>query len=177
MENCRLEELKEEHAKELAVLAHDTFKITYEDKFFGKSDLLNFKKYLQNAYTHAKIMGEIQDPNSKYFGVFEDEVMIAYLKVNFLGNQTVDRPDEHLEVERLYIVKEKQGKGLGRYMLNWISQWGIERSYEKLWLRAWEKNEGGIGFYKRMGMKIVGTAEYKFEDAADVDYVIEKDLC
>jgi len=176
MEGFEIKKLSEVDAKELAVLAHDTFKVTYEDKFEGEFDHQNFKNYLKNAFKHVKIMKEIQETNSTFFGVFENDKMIAFMKLNFLDNQTVERPDNHVEVERFYITLDKQGRGLGRYMMDWVSEWAKKKDYVKLWLRSWEKNEKGIAFYKKMGMKIVGTAEYKFEEADDIDYVIEKDL-
>jgi len=176
MENHTIITLEEKHAKELSIIAHDIFKVTYEHKLLGKFEQENFKVYLKNAFAHAQMMKEIQDPNSTYFGLIEDGKIIAYLKVNFLSNQTMERPDNHIEIERFYILPEKQGKGLGRYLLNWISEWAVDKNYVKLWLRSWERNDGGIAFYKKMGLTIKGTAEYKFEESDDVDYVLEMDL-
>lgn len=176
MEKCTILELEEVHAKELSVIAHDVFKVTYEHKLLGKFEQQNFKNYLKKAFAHAQMMKEIQDPNSRYFGVFENQKMIAYQKLNFLENQTMERPDDHIEIERLYIIPAYQGMGLGRYMINWISRWALENKYSKLWLRSWERNEEAIAFYKKMGLEIIGTAEYKFEESDDVDFVIEKDL-
>ena len=176
MENYTFKKLEEKHALELSVLAHDVFKITYEHKLIGKFEQENFKSYLKKAFAHAQMMKEIKDPNSSYFGVFENNKMIAYQKVNFLGNQTMERPDNHIEIERFYIAPDYQGKGLGRFMIDWITGWAIKHDYVKLWLRSWERNEGGIAFYKKMGLRVKGTAEYKFEESDDVDYVLEKDL-
>lgn len=176
MMNYEIVELKEIHAKQLAEVAHDVFKISYEHKLEGKFEKENFKVYLKNAFAHAQMMKEIQDAKSMYCGIFEEEQLIAFFKLNFLENQTLDRPDNHVEVERFYVVPDKQGNGIGYFMLKWISDWAKHKGYVKLWLRSWERNDGGIAFYTKMGMNISGTAEYKFEESDDVDYVIEKDL-
>lgn len=176
MEDYQIIELAPKHAKELSEVAHDVFKISYEHKLIGKFEQENFKVYLKNAFAHAQMMKEIQDEKSKYFGIFHNEKLIAFFKLNFEENQTMERPDNHVEVERFYIIPERQGQGIGKYMLDWISDWAVEQKFVKLWLRSWERNDGGIAFYKRMGLEIVGTTEYKFEESDDVDFVIEKEL-
>jgi [ribosomal protein S18]-alanine N-acetyltransferase len=54
-------------------------------------------------------------------------------------------------------------KGFGRKLFLHAS----EQSYGKLWLEVRSKNTGAIGFYQRIGMKIVGRVEgyYHGDDA------------
>jgi len=54
-------------------------------------------------------------------------------------------------------------KGFGRKLFLRAS----EQSYGKLWLEVRSKNTGAIGFYQRIGMRIVGRVEgyYHGDDA------------
>ncbi len=54
-------------------------------------------------------------------------------------------------------------KGFGRRLFLHAS----ERSYGKLWLEVRSRNTGAIGFYRRIGMRIVGRVEgyYHGDDA------------
>jgi [ribosomal protein S18]-alanine N-acetyltransferase len=54
-------------------------------------------------------------------------------------------------------------KGFGRRLFLHAS----EQSYGKLWLEVRSKNKGAIGFYQRIGMRIVGRVEgyYHGDDA------------
>jgi [ribosomal protein S18]-alanine N-acetyltransferase len=54
-------------------------------------------------------------------------------------------------------------KGFGRKLFLHAS----ERSYGKLWLEVRSKNTGAIGFYQRIGMRIVGRVQgyYRGDDA------------
>ena len=54
-------------------------------------------------------------------------------------------------------------KGFGRKLFLHAS----EQSYGKLWLEVRSKNTGAIGFYQRIGMRIVGRVEgyYQGDDA------------
>lgn len=44
--------------------------------------------------------------------------MIGYLKLNFAHAQTELRDGSSIEIERIYVLKENHGKGVGIELLN-----------------------------------------------------------
>ena len=159
---------------ELAKLAHDIFKVTYEDKLLGAFERENFQTYLKKAFAEPQILSEVCDSNVEYYGVFDQQKLIGYVKLNHGSGQSLEKPNDFLEIERFYLEPAYQRKGIGQYMFDFISTWSVENNLSTIWLRSWDQNKNAIEFYKKMGLKIVGTTAYKFEESDDLDYVFEK---
>ncbi len=81
---------------------------------------------------------------------FTDDEVAGYLKVNVNDAQSEEMGDESLEIERIYIKKEFQKHGLGKYLLNKAIELAMECTKQKIWLGVWENIENAIGFYKKM---------------------------
>ena len=168
--------LIENDAAELAQLAHDIFKVTYEHKLVGSFEQANFQSYLKKAFTIGQIGEELRDSLVAYYGVFDKTKLIGYVKLNHGEGQSLDKPKDFLEIERFYLDPNYHRKGIGQYMFEFVSDWAMENNCSAIWLRSWERNESAIEFYKKMDLKIVGTTVYKFEESDDLDYVFEKQL-
>lgn len=168
--------LTEEDIPSLAKLAHDIFKVTYEDKLIGTFEKANFEVYLKKAFDENQILKELRDTYVEYFGVYEQDILIGYLKLNHGAGQSIAKPKDYLEIERFYLDPKYQKKGIGQIMFDFVSGWAVQNDFTTIWLRSWERNENAIEFYKKMGLEIVGTTVYKFEESNDLDYVFEKSL-
>ena len=165
--------LEKKNLAELSSFAHDIFKTTYEDKLIGKFEKENFQVYLKKAFSNSQLSKELNDVKVEYFGIFIHDKLEAYLKLNHPGSQSLLKPKNYLEIERFYVSTKQQGRGLGRYLFEWTKAWALSNAYDVIWLRSWERNDKAIEFYKKVGLKIVATAEYKFEESNDIDYVFE----
>jgi len=84
--------------------------------------------------------------------------------------------DESLEIERIYIKKEFQKHGLGKYLLNKAIELAMECNKRKIWLGVWENNENAIGFYKKMGFVQTGTHSFYMGDDEQTDFIMTKTL-
>jgi len=168
--------LNEKDATELAKLAHDIFKITYEHRLIGSFEQANFQIYLKKAFTESQMVQEINDMNVDYYGVFDQRKMIGYVKLNHGEGQSLKKGNDFLEIERFYLDPRYQRKGIGQHLFEFVSEWAKKNNFNHIWLRSWERNESAIKFYKKMGLEIVGTTVYKFEESDDLDYVFQKSL-
>jgi L-amino acid N-acyltransferase YncA len=57
----------------------------------------------------------------------------------------------------IYIEREMRGKGLGKILLNYLTQVAKEHGFNKLVLSTFDFNEVGRGLYKSQGFREVGT--------------------
>lgn len=160
----------------LAKFGHDIFKITYEHMLRNEFERLNFRTYLKNAFSVEQINKELCNSNVEFYGLFYKKQMIGYVKLNYLEAQSIKKPNNYLEIERIYLDSDFQRIGLGKFMLDWVFELGRKKNHEFLWLRTWERNKAAILFYKKHGFIYVGKESYKFEESDDVDYVFEKKL-
>lgn len=57
----------------------------------------------------------------------------------------------------VYIKREMRGKGLGKILLNYLSQIAKDNDFHKLVLSTFDFNESGRRLYKSQGFREVGT--------------------
>ena len=77
--------------------------------------------------------------------------MSGYIKLNEYKAQTDIYDPRSLEIERIYVTKEFQGKGLGSALMNKAIDIAVTRKKSYVWLGVWERNHKAILFYKKKG--------------------------
>ena len=83
---------------------------------------------------------------------------------------------DSLELERIYILKEFQGAGLGKDLLDYTISIAIEHGKKYIWLGVWEHNERAKRFYQKNGFYRIGEHSFVVGDDAQTDFVMRKDL-
>lgn len=86
---------------------------TFFETFSQTNTEENMQKYLEESFSSDKLLGELNNPDSLfYFAKYNDEI-VGYLKLNFGHSQTELNDNEALEIERIYVLKNFQGKKIG----------------------------------------------------------------
>jgi len=119
----------------LLKLSYDTF---YE-AFASQNTPANMKAYADSAFTQGKIRGELQNPESHFYFIYDDDQLAGYLKVNIGSAQSEDMGSDSLEVERIYILEAFHKKGFGKALLNLAYDIARAEQKKKVWLGVWEK--------------------------------------
>ena len=126
-------------------------KQTFFDAFEAQNNPADFKLYCDAAFTLEKISSELANINSQfYFAVIQDDIA-GYIKLNFCDAQTEYQEKDGLEVERIYVLKQHQGKQIGEAMLNFAFDMAHREKMRYVWLGVWESNVNAIRFYERNG--------------------------
>ena len=136
----------------------------------------NMAVYLNEAFAPEKIRAELANPDSAFYFLYADEKLAGYLKLNEAPAQTDVRDAQSLEIERIYVSKDFQGEGLGRYLLEKATSIAMRREKKYIWLGVWEKNEKALRFYKRNGFYPIGAHVFMIGDDEQTDYLMRKDL-
>ena len=148
----------------------------YFETFADMNTPENMTAYLDEAFAAEKIRAELSDTNAAFYFLYWDGKLAGYLKLNEAPAQTDLHDEQSLEIERIYVSKEFQGDGLGRYLMDQAISIAIQRKKKYLWLGVWEKNEKALRFYKRNGFYQVGTHSFVMGDDEQTDYIMRKDL-
>ena len=150
--------------------------ITYRDTFAGLNTEENMKAYLDKAFNGDKLRSELADRASAFYFIYEKEEAAGYIKLNESPSQTDIHDPLSLELERIYVLKAYQGKGLGRVLMNKAHE--VAKSLKKtyLWLGVWEKNSNALNFYRKNGFYIMGNHAFVMGDEVQTDYLMRKDL-
>ena len=156
----------------LRKLALETFIDNY--RHLNKAD--NFEAYLKKACGETQLLRELENPESDYYFVINREKIIGYFKLNTGNAQTENHSPDALEIERIYLLKAYQGKGLGRKMLNFTIDQAKARNKNMIWLGVWKKNEAAIEFYKKCGMVKFGEHIFQLGEDAQTDYLMKLEI-
>ncbi|MBQ4802288.1 GNAT family N-acetyltransferase [Aquimarina sp. MMG015] len=113
----------------------------------------NIDYYLNQSFTLEKITSEVLNPESQFFFTLYKDEIIGYFKLNTGKAQTELIKGESIEIERIYVIKEYQGKGIGQQLLDTIILIAKHQKKDFIWLGVWDENTDAIRFYERNGFK------------------------
>jgi diamine N-acetyltransferase len=146
--------------------------ITFDETFKQQNSPENMKAYLDKAFNLKQLEKELSNASSEFFFVYFNNELAGYLKVNINDAQSEDMGTEALEVERIYVKRDFQKHGLGKYLLNEAVEIAKDLDKSEIWLGVWEKNENAIAFYKRMGFLESGSHSFYMGDEEQIDIIM-----
>ena len=149
---------------------------TFNDTFKDQNSPENMYAYLESAFSLKQLEKELTNTYSEFFFVYFNNEVAGYLKINTHDAQSERMSDESLEIERIYIKKNFQKRGLGKDLLHTALTIAIERKKKKIWLGVWKKNEDAIAFYEKMGFVQTGAHSFYMGNEEQIDYIMTKTL-
>ena len=157
---------------QLQKIGGTTFSETFSE--FNTPDNLN--KYLEESFSIKKLSSEINNANSEFYLALHDAYPIGYLKVNFGSSQTELKDTKALEIERIYVLKQFQGKNVGQLLYQKAIAIANQCKVEYIWLGVWEKNMRAINFYKKNGFVTFDTHIFKLGNEEQTDFMMKLKL-
>ncbi|GAB3906410.1 GNAT family N-acetyltransferase [Mucilaginibacter boryungensis] len=172
MEQITIRKVDPTHLDKLLDFSRQTFL----DAFFHLNKPEDIYAYVDNKLTKANLQDEINNPSSAfYFALLNGEVA-GYTKLNRGPTQSDLQDDTSLEIERIYVSKDHQGKQIGKQLMDFAVQTAIENQLEYLWLGVWDKNHRAIKFYQQNGFEIFGSHDFMLGNDLQCDVLMRKDL-
>ena len=147
---------------------------TYYDTFHSMNSPETMERYLDEAFDRQKITGELTNPKSSFYFLYDEDVLIGYKKINFYPAQSDINDPKSLELERIYVLSEYKGKGYGTFMIDKTVQLAKENKCTSIWLGVWEKNLKALSFYQKQGFEIAGKHPFRMGNEIQNDYILRK---
>jgi diamine N-acetyltransferase len=122
---------------------------TFLETFSEENTEENMKKYLEAEFAYEKLKEQLENENSEFYFAAIDKKVIGYLKLNFGPSQTELKDDNAIEIERIYVLKEFQGRKVGQLLYRKTIEIATLSGADYVWLGVWEKNLKAIQFYKK----------------------------
>ena len=164
---CTIEDLAE-----LRALSSRTFFET----FAAQNTAEDMEVYLENAFSEEKLRAELLEPGSTFYFFLVDSEIAGYLKLNESEAQTDIHSPDSLEIERIYLDKRFQGKGLGNCLMDKALEIARQRGKRSLWLGVWEKNTRALAFYQKNGFCKSGEHNFVIGCDRKTDYIMRREL-
>lgn len=149
---------------------------TFEDAFEKDNNPEDFASYLDFAFNPDRIAAEVKDKDSNFYFVYLNTEMVGYFKLNQMEAQTDIKDGDALELERIYVLKEFQGKQIGKWMLEQIIILAKDKGKSFVWLGVWEHNTKAIAFYEMYGFQKFGTHPYYIGTDKQTDWLMRLNI-
>lgn len=167
--NFQIIKVEPKDLSKLRALAIDTFVET----FTKDNTPENMAKYVEESLNEAKVLSEIENPNSAFYIVKSaDNEALAYLKVNFADAQSDAKDPESLEIERIYVRATFQGYKLGQKLFEKALEIAQTKQLKYVWLGVWDQNQKAIGFYKKCGFEAFDSHVFMLGDDKQTDILM-----
>ncbi len=132
----------------LSVLARQTF----YDTFTGTCTDNDMQTFLNQYYSNEQLGKELLDEDMFCFFAENDGMPVAYLQFKEdYKNFPEIKKWKALELKRIYVLKELQGKGIAQKLMDFFLDFAAEKKYEVVWLGVWEHNVTAQKFYEKYG--------------------------
>ncbi len=149
---------------------------TFYDAFQHLNNPEDFEAYTSKAFTREQLLSEIENPDSEfYFAIIGDEP-VGYIKVNYRGAQAEFQEVDGVEVSRVYVLADQQGKKIGNQLLDFAIDKARKEGMKYIWLGVWEHNHAAQRFYARNGFEPCGSHDFWVGNDKQTDILVRKEL-
>ena len=135
-----------DHVDVLHDIAIQTYKQTYTYLWQD-----NGAAYLKRFYEKEYLEKDLATPGVIYFLVYDDDKAAGYFKVKGNSN-TPGNQQQPLEIDKLYLLQQFTGKGIGKAVMNFIFDLAKHQQYPSLLLKVMESSPARL-FYEAYGFK------------------------
>lgn len=111
----------------------------------------------QHAYPVHQMEQELPDSNNVYYLLLDDQEPVGYLKLVLSSNLAGYDSTEALEIERIYLLESRKGRGLGKKMMQLAMDNALALNKKVIFLKAMDSSQEAIAFYQHQGYSISGT--------------------
>ncbi|MBN2237959.1 MAG: GNAT family N-acetyltransferase [Bacteroidales bacterium] len=172
MKTLLIRRVFESELPQLQQISIQTFEETFRDHCLA-SDL---DLFLNEAYNQPKLLEEFQNPESEFFFATINNQIVGYLKINRNLAQTEFLLENAFELERIYLLSDFQGQGIGQALFNKALDLANSAKNKYIWLGVWENNHRAIQFYKKNGFEVFDQHLFKVGNDPQTDLLMKRQL-
>ena len=144
-------------------------KLTFEIWPKTYSDVISKKQIdymLEIMYNPATLQKQIEEDGCTFIIVYDDKEPVAFASYN-------ETEPQLWKLNKIYILSSQQGKGTGKFIINYIVDEIKAKQAKALQLQVNRENKAK-DFYERLGFKIIKTADFDIGNGYFMnDYVME----
>ncbi|MCW3089623.1 MAG: acetyltransferase [Ferruginibacter sp.] len=132
-------------------------KQTFYDTFTGTCSPEDMALFLEAYFNLKQVKRELKNPSDFYYLAEQGGKAIGYLRLmEDYSNLPLMKKWKSLELKRIYVLKEFQGKGVAQQLMDYTMQYAKDNDYEVVWLGVWEHNGRAQKFYEKYGFEYSG---------------------
>lgn len=133
-------------------------------------------RYLGRSFSSEGVREEVAKSDVSMFLV-EDSLGVplayAYMRASTEPPAGVDGL-RAFEIVRFYVDAACQGRGIGASLMEACFSDAKDRGADVIWLQVWKEAPWAVGFYRRMGFSVVGSAPFYFGEQVGDDHIMSR---
>jgi len=149
---------------------------TFIEAFSEANTAANMAKYMAEKFSKETLLAELSNQGSEFYFAQLDNKIIGYLKINSQQAQTELQHEHALEIERIYVLQEFQGKKVGQLLYKKALDIARLKNVRFIWLGVWEKNPRAISFYNKNGFVAFDKHIFRLGDDEQTDILMKKSV-
>ena len=121
---------------------------------------------LEQMYNPATLQKQMEEEGCTFIIVYDDKEPVAFSSYN-------ETEPQLWKLNKIYILPSQQGKGTGKFIINYIVDEIKNKQAKALQLQVNRQNKAK-DFYEKLGFKIIKTADFDIGNGYFMnDYVME----
>ena len=136
----------------------------------------DLKLYLTNSFSLEKMAKEFEEPNVTFFLAEYDGKLVGYAKLHTEENPPELAGRNHIELQRIYVLKEYHSKRIGKELMAVSIDIARKNNFDVLWLGVWEHNLKAIAFYKKWGFERFSQHDFYLGTDKQLDHLMKLEL-
>ena len=157
-------------AQALSELGAATFVETFSGLYRPK-DLNAFLTTEHSVAYYEAYLGHAS--NAAWVAESDDGYLLGYATAGPCDLPIEPMPDRAGQLKRIYLLKEAQGLGLGKALLQKAISW-LETGFDDVFLSVFSENFSSQEFYRRQGFEKVGEFHFMVGNQADLEWIMKK---
>ena len=146
---------------------------TFRETFEEVNSEEDMQKYLDENLSLERLKNELENLDSEFYFIENENKNLGYLKLNFGNAQTEKVEENYFEIERIYVLKAFLGQKIGQILFDKAIEIGREKNLEYVWLGVWEENHRAIRFYEKNGFEIFGKHDFVLGEDVQTDLLMK----
>lgn len=133
--------------------------------------------FISSSFSQSVILAELSDKKNIYHIIYYKGTPAGYSKIKYnQPNPSIDETNI-TKMERLYLLKQFYGKGLGEKLMNFNINIARNEEQVGMWLYVWVENKIAYTFYQKSGFYVVGHYDYSIsENHTNPNYIMYKNF-
>lgn len=145
----------------------------FYDAFAAMNTPENLEAYMSEAFSETALRAELANPDSEFWFAISENEVAGYLKVNFRAAQAEFQDENAMEIQRIYVSKDFQGRGVAQILMEKTRELAESAGVDFIWLGVWEHNPRAIRFYEKMGFVTFSSHTFFLGDDEQTDILMK----
>lgn len=126
----------------------------------------NSSPYIEGSFTMAVLEKEDDDDNTILYRILSNQKAVGVLKITLNAALASFSKKEALYIDKIYILNEYSGKGIGKKALQFVTLRAKKMQKEIVWLDTMQKGPA-LDFYVKNGFEIHSENRVPYKEVLD----------